>query len=139
MRDVQGEHMCFMSARNANALRTCARAHRQKPRARAHTPSPAEDQSAERSCRRSIQAAERLRVDASPSLKQPMTRGVAGRRQLSSQSAVRMLFQRRGCGSSLWHGCTVTGGALSSLLIAFGTTFCVCGSDFCGPRSEGIV
>lgn len=106
--------------------------------ARAHA-FPAEDQSAERSRHGGVQAAERLSVDASPDLKQPITLSIAGRLRPRSQSAVKMLLQSSGCGASAWHGFIVTGGALSSLLIAFGTTFCVCGSDFYGPRSEGIV
>lgn len=136
MRDCQREHMCFMSAQNGSA---CVRAHRQIPVHHACTRLRAKDQSAERSRHRSIRTAKRLWVDASPALQQPITLSFAGRLQLSSQSAVKMLSQRCGCGSSPWHGFIVTGGALSSLLIAFGTTFCVCGSDFCGPRSEGIV
>lgn len=120
-------------------MRACAHTHR-NPCVCTHAHAfPAEDQSAERSRHRSIQTAKRLSVDASPALKQPITLGIAGRRQLSSQSAVKMLLQRSGCGTSPWHGFIVTGGVLSSALIAFGTKLCVCGSDFCDPRSEGIV
>lgn len=127
--------MCFMSAQNT--YNACVRAGRY-PRTRAHT-FPAEDQSAERSHHRSIQTAARLSVDASPALKQPIMLSLVGRRQLSSQSAAWMLLQRGGCGSSPWHGFSVTGGALSSVLIAFGTKFGVRGSGFCDPRSKGIV
>lgn len=122
------EHLCVRARTHRE---TCACTH-------AHA-FPAEDQSAERSRHRSIQPAKRLSVDASPALKQPITLSIAGRLQLSSQSAVKMLLQRSGCGTSPWHGFIVTGGVLSSVLIAFGTKFCVCGSDFCDPRSEEIV
>lgn len=118
-------------------MRACAHTDRNLC-ARAHA-FPAEDQSAERSRYLSVKTAKRLSVDASPALKQPITLSIAGRPQLSSQSAVKMLLQRSACGTSPWHGFIVTGGALTSVLIAFGTKLCVCGSDFCGPRSEGIV
>lgn len=135
MRDFQREHMCFMSAQNT--YNACVHAGRY-PRTRAHT-FPAEDQSAERSHHRSIQTAKRLSVDASPAFQEPIMLSLVGRRQLSSQSAVWMLLQRGGCGSSPWHGFNMTGGALSSLLIAFGTKFGVHGSGFCDPRLKGIV
>lgn len=127
-------HVC---PEHLQCVRACLRAAR-KPHTRAHT-FPAEDQSAERSRPRSIQAAERLSADARPAPKQPITFSLAGGRQPSSHSAVRMLLRRSGRGASHWHDFVVTGGALSSVLIAFGTKFCVRGSDFFGPRSEGIV
>lgn len=70
---------------------------------------------------------------------QPITLSLVGRRQMTSQSAVGMLLQRSGCGTSPWLGFNMTGGALSSVLIAFGIQFDLCGSVFSGPRSEGIV
>lgn len=136
MRDFQRDHMCFMSAQNTYA---CVRAHTETCAFTHAHAFPAEDQSAERGRHRSIQTAKRLSVDASPALKQPITLSIVGRLQLSSQSAVKMLLQRSGCGTSPWHGFIVTRGVLSSVLIAFGTKFCVCGSDFYDPRSEGIV
>lgn len=121
------EHQCV---RARTPTETCARA---------HAPSPAEDQSAERSRHRSIRTAKRLSADASPTLKLPITLSIAGRLQPSSQSAVKMLLQRSGCGTSPWHDFIATGGAQSSVLIAFGIKFCVCRSNFCGPRSERII
>lgn len=100
--------------------------------------SPAKDQSAERSRHRSIQTAKRLSVDASPTLKQPITLSIVGRLQPSSQSAVKMLLQRSGCGTSPWHGFIATGGALSSVLIAFGITFACVAAIFVAQGRRGL-